>query len=67
MWLHIADLEQLDFAEMEKSEPNVICFEEDPRRSSLNAGWDRRIYRAAELCESRQILCGSWISDKKET
>lgn len=28
MWLHIADLEQSDFAEMEKSEPNVIYFED---------------------------------------
>jgi len=55
MWLHIADLEQSDFAEVKKSEPNVICFEEDPRTSSLNAGWDWRIYRAAELCESRQM------------
>lgn len=38
MWLNIADLKQSDVAEMEKPEPNVTRFEEDPRTSSLNAG-----------------------------
>lgn len=56
MWLNIADLKQSDVAEMEKPEPNVTRFEEDPRTSSLNAGWDRRIYRDAELYESSQAF-----------
>ncbi len=41
---------------MEKSEPNVTPFEEDPRTSSLNAGWDWWIYRDAEIGESSQAF-----------
>lgn len=65
MWLNIADLKHSDVAEEEKSEPNVTRFEEDPRTSSLDAGWDRRIYRDrdGELCESQS---GSWISEEEQ-
>lgn len=38
MWLNIADLQQSDFAEMEKLEPNVTPFEDDSKTSTLNVG-----------------------------
>lgn len=65
MWLNKADLQQSDFAEMEKLEPNVTRFEDDPKTPTLNVGWGRRIYTDAELGESCQAVGISEVEQKK--